>query len=433
MEKSSVVVILFVLFSTVQCEAERTLSILVIANPLPGHLMTPSSLGEELVQRGHNVTLCTTPMSGSTLPEKIAINAGMNFINAGEGYLSYREFQQVFAASGIGNSTESDRWKVFNLHPDTSIKMGNFLDKNNITDYDFIIASERMSPVLACLSKKWNVPGLIMGTTHQNQNHHLPAWPFPPYYANKRGRLQISDDMTFLDRMYTFLFVEYNKLFNRFYKSRFEYVCTDATADYSYMNTFLGIRAPHIISTVIGFEYPRTASPLTYYVGPVISKQKKEIPAEMLQWLDAKPRGSVILISMGSLAHLTRDQGKIIVDAISMTNYTVVWSLRELNRYIVDGLEMDSDKFLLSTWLPQLSVLNHSAVGIALMHGGMNGVHEALACGVPIIMIPFWNDQADVGARLQHSGAGIQILRQHLTVESLQSAILHIQKGELCG
>ncbi len=394
--------------------------------------MPPTSLGEELVRRGHNVTLCTTPMSGSTLPEKMAISAGMNFVSAGEGYLSYQEFQQVFAASGLGNSTKSDSWKVFNLHPDTSIKMGNFLDKKNITNYDFIIASERLSPVLACLSKKWNVSGLIIASTHQMQDHHLPEWPFPPFYANKRGRLQISDNMTFLDRIHAFLFIEYNKLFNRFYRSRFEYVCSDPEADYSFMNTFLGIRAPHIISTVIGFEYPRTTSPLTHYVGPVITKQKKAIPDEMLQWLDTKPHGSVILISMGSLAHLTRDQGKIIVDAITSTNYSAVWSLRELNRYILDGLELDSDKFLLSTWLPQLSVLNHSAVGMALLHGGMNGVHESLACGVPIIMIPFWNDQADVGARLQHSGAGIQILRQHLTVDSLTSAILHVQKGKIC-
>ncbi len=393
--------------------------------------MTPSSLGEELVRRGHNVTLCTTPMPGSTLPEKLAITSGMNFANAGEGYLSYREFQQVFAASGIGNSTEDDRWKVFNLHPDTSIRIGNFLDKENVTNYDFIIASERLSPVLACLSKKWNVPGLIMASTQQIQNHLLPEWPFPPYYANKRGRLRISDDITFLERMHNFLFVEYNQLFNQFYKSRFEYVCTDPTADYSFMSTFLGVRAPHLIPTVIGFEYPRTVSPLTHYVGPVISKQKKEIPFEMLQWLDAKPQGSVILISMGSLAHLTQEQGKIIVDAVSSTNYSVVWSLRELNRYIIDGLEMNSDQFLISTWLPQLSVLDHSSVGIALLHGGMNGVHEALACGVPIIMIPFWNDQADVGARLHHSGAGIQILRQHLTVDSLLSAILHIQKGNM--
>ncbi len=138
----------------------------------------------------------------------------------------------------------------------------------------------------------------------------------------------------------------------------------------------------------------------------------------------------MIMISMGSLAHLTQEQGKIIVDAISSTNYSVVWSLREQNRDILEGVAVDSDRFFLSPWLTQVAVLNHSAIGMAILHGGMNGVHEAIAYGVPIIVIPFWNDQGDVGARLQHSGAGIQILRHHLSTDTLLAAMLQTLKGE---
>ena len=437
METLSTVILLIILSvcSSVQCQehlfnTRRTLSILIISNPFPGHLMPPSILGEELVRRGHNVTLCTTPMSGSNLAQKLTDNARMKFINAGDGYLTYYDFQRVFAAAGIGNSTESDRWKVFNIHPDTSIRMGKFLDRDNLTDYDLIVATEKLAPVLACLSKRWNISGIVLGTTHQHQLHLLPEWSFPPFYANKRGRIRISDDMTFSERMRAFLFVEYNRLYSRFYKSRYEFVCSDPVVDYSYMNGYLGIRAPHIIPTAIGFEYPRTLSPLTHYVGPLLSKQKKELSGDMRKWLDSKPRAGVIMISMGSLAHLTREQGKIIVDAISSTNYSVVWSLREQNRDILEGLAIDSDRFFLSPWLPQVAVLNHSAIGLAILHGGMNGVHEAIAYGVPIIVIPFWNDQGDVGARLQHSGAGIQILRHHLSTGTILAAILQIQRGE---
>ena len=407
----------------------RRLSILIISNPFPGHLMPPSVLGEELVRRGHNVTLCTTPMSGSDLVYKLALRAGMTFVSAGEGYLSYSEFQAVFATVGLGNATEDDHWKVFNIHPDTSIRMGNFLDQDNITNYDMIIATERLAPVTACLSKKWGIPGIVLGTTHQHQLHLLPEWPFPPFYTKKRGSLRTSDDMTFTERMYAYLFITYSGLYNRFYKNRFEFVCPDPAVDYSYMNSYIGTRAPHIIPTALGFEYPRTMTPLTHYVGPMLSKQRQVLPTDLQQWLDSKPDGSVIMISMGSLAQLTHDQGRIIVSAIRLTNYSVVWSLREKNRDILEGLELDKDRYFLSKWLAQVAVLNHSAVRMAIVHGGMNGVHEAIAYGVPIIVIPFWNDQGDVAARLHNSGAGIQILRNQLSVETLWAAISRIHHG----
>ncbi len=255
METLSTLILLLILCSIVHCQEDpfntkKSLSILIISNPFPGHLMPPSILGEELVRRGHNVTLCTTPMSGSNLAQKLTDNARMKFINAGDGYLTYYDFQRVFAA-GIGNSTKNDRWKVFNIHPDTSIKMGKFLDRDNLTEYDLIVATEKLAPVLACLSKRWNIPGIVLGTTHQHQFHLLPEWSFPPFYANKRGRIRISDDMTFSERMRGFLYVEYNKLYNRFYKSRYEFVCPDPVVDYSYMSTYLGIRAPHIIPTAL--------------------------------------------------------------------------------------------------------------------------------------------------------------------------------------
>lgn len=381
------------------------------------------------MRRGHEVSLCTTPMKGSDIAEKKSESAGMKFISAGEGYLTYAEFQAAFAAVGSGNSSSKDRWKVFNLHPDTSIKMGKFLDGEKLTSYDIVVATERLSPVMACLSKRWAVPVVILGTTHQCQTQHLPEWPFPPFYTRKQGTLQTSDDMSFTERLYAVLFNTYVALFARFYTSRFEFVCPDASISYSYMNNFLGTRAPHIIPTVIGFEYPRSISSLTHYVGPLLSKKPQALPTEMKKWLDSKPERSVVVVSMGSVAHLTREQGRIIVQAIQSTGYSAIWSLRGRNRDILEGIEIDEMQFHLSKWMPQVAVLNHTAIAMALLHGGMNGVHEALSYGVPIIAIPFWNDQGDVVARLQHSGAGVQILRKHLTLEVLVKSMEDIRNG----
>ena len=68
---------------------------------------------------------------------------------------------------------------------------------------------------------------------------------------------------------------------------------------------------------------------------------------------------------------------------------------------------------------------------MAFLHGGMNGINEALSSGVPVIVMPFSSDQGDVAARVHHSGAGIQILKEYLSKESLTSAIRDIQDGKL--
>ena len=399
------------------------------ANPLPGHLSPVSALGEELVRRGHKVTLCTTPMEGTDIAKKIADSTGMYYISAGKGYLTYAEYEVAFAAAGTGNGSLSDRWKVFNLHPRTSIIMGNFLDNQNLTKYDVIIATERLAPVTACLSQRWNIPGIILGTTHQFQTQHLPQWPFPPFYMKKQGSLRISDDMTFRERLHAVVFNMFVVTLARLFTSHYEFVCSDSTIGYSYMNDYLGTRAPHIIPTAIGFEYPRTISSLTHYVGPLLGKKHQALPTEIEKWLNSKGDGSVILISMGSVAHLMPEQAKVIVEAIHSTDYSAIWSLRDRNRYILEGLDVDNERFHFCKWMPQVAVLNHSATAMAILHGGMNGVHEAISYGVPVIAIPFWSDQGDVAARLHHAGAGIQILRQHLTVNTLSAAIQDVQNG----
>lgn len=43
---------------------------------------------------------------------------------------------------------------------------------------------------------------------------------------------------------------------------------------------------------------------------------------------------------------------------------------------------------------------------MAVTHGGANSVHEALACGVPLLVSPICNDQHDNAALVVASGVG---------------------------
>ena len=418
----------------------QPLSILIMAFPTVGPITPAANLGEELVRRGHKVTFCTTDTEGTSLPKEKADAAGMTYLSAGNSSFTVAQFQYVIQASGLENKSVSSIYtavregtKVLSWVPDIINAIGNTLDHVNITDYSIIITTEYVSLVTACLSRKWNIPALMLSTTFQFQPKHLPPWPFPLSFLNKRGSLHTTDNLSFIQRFVTVLFkplfyIVYDYIFVRNVINSFEFECPNSS--YSFLKYFPGTNAPQIVPTAIGFEYPRLISSLTHYVGPVLSKQPQDIPNDLQEWLDSKPERSVLLVSMGSLASLSRKRGQVIVESVLSTNLSVVWSLRESNQFILDRLEIDKKRFYISKWIPQAAILKHPVTAMAFLHGGMNGINEAISCGVPIIVMPFTSDQGDLCARVHHSGAGIQILKEYLTKETLTAAIKDIQEGK---
>ena len=420
----------------------RELSVLIASFPAAGHITPSANLGEELVRRGHSVTLCTLETKGTQLARKRAEMGGMTYSSAGNASFSVAQMQDIFVAADLENMKSlsnikkaiSEGMKVLDWIPEVANKIGKHLDHENLTKYDMFISTEYLAPMTACLSRKWNVPAMILSTTLQSQSEHMPPWAFTPHYMYKRGTLFTSDNLNFFRRFLATLFRPLIKFaLDHFLVgsvvNNLEIECPGAP--HSFLRCFPGTNAPQIVPTTIGFEYPRLISSLTHYIGPILSKQPQEIPPELQDWLDSKPRSSVILISMGSLAPLTRARGRIIVESIRSTNYSVVWSLRDKNRFILEGMELDKERFYISKWIPQAAILKHLSTGIAFLHGGMNGIHEAISYGVPIIVMPFSADQGDLAARVHHSGVGVQILKEYLTKETLIAAIQHIQEGEI--
>merc|ERR1711920_21432 len=52
-----------------------------------------------------------------------------------------------------------------------------------------------------------------------------------------------------------------------------------------------------------------------------------------------------------------------------------------------------SDSLYCQSWVPQKELLRHPHVKLFISHCGLNSVHESLSAGVPVLPIPFFNDQ----------------------------------------
>lgn len=70
----------------------------------------------------------------------------------------------------------------------------------------------------------------------------------------------------------------------------------------------------------------------------------------------------------------------------------VIWSLKEEgSKYLPKDL--DTSKFFVSPWLPQVELLCHPSVKAGLTHCGFGGTLEFISAGIPMVCLPHFGDQ----------------------------------------
>ena len=402
---------------------QKPLSVLMTVSFFPGHLFAMIALGEELVKRGHNVTLVTTEMEGARLLPGLPESVGIHFISAG--YSMTRQTFELRMKQLSDSSMDQDTQnKYLDELSAPVIQIGKKVDAIGAEMFDIIVAEVATFPLLPYFALKGSKI-LVVSTKLPPLQASSPPWPTAGLGTGQ------TDNLTFFERLLEpFLILKYRER----YMDRFKAVMADN--HFKYVNGYdqmdlhiPGIKVPLLITTVIGFEYPRTVSPLTHYVGPVLMSSSPPLDPALQQWLDAKPDQSVIYISMGTTATLSHEAASALIRGINATSFYAVWSLRTSNQHILGGISIDRSKFYVSSWIPQQTLLRHKSISMAILHCGMNGVHEALYNGVPIITAPYALDQFENAARVCHAGAGVKLinhLKQGFSSQQVQEAISKI-------
>src|SRR5262249_40473358 len=72
-------------------------------------------------------------------------------------------------------------------------------------------------------------------------------------------------------------------------------------------------------------------------------------------------------------------------------------------------------------YAPQRELLSRAA--LAVTHGGLNTVLDALSLGVPLVVVPITHEQPGVAARVRWTGTGEVVPLRRLTVARLRSAL----------
>ena len=154
-----------------------------------------------------------------------------------------------------------------------------------------------------------------------------------------------------------------------------------------------------------------------HFIGPSVYERREELFPTL-----PKP---LIYISIGTILKGGDRFFRACMEAFGSESVTVVLSV---GNYDISKLGSIPENFVVRNHTPQISVLKQASLFIP--HGGMNGVSEAMASGVPMVVIPFVSDQpinADQVARL---GLGKVLEYKSITPSILKNTAFAVMNDE---
>ncbi|XP_051120065.1 7-deoxyloganetic acid glucosyltransferase-like [Andrographis paniculata] len=174
-------------------------------------------------------------------------------------------------------------------------------------------------------------------------------------------------------------------------------------------NTFQELEAP-VLSQF------QNISPQIYAVGPLHTHLKSRSPPPQdrstsiwkedkscISWLDSQPSKSVLFVSIGSLAVVTKRQLVELWHGLINSGTRFLWVQRpdsvvednipEFDEISLELLKNTKERGFIVKWAPQEEVLAHPAVGGFFTHSGWNSTLESIVEGKPMICWPYFVDQ----------------------------------------
>ncbi|VAH99060.1 unnamed protein product [Triticum turgidum subsp. durum] len=161
-------------------------------------------------------------------------------------------------------------------------------------------------------------------------------------------------------------------------------------------------------------HYRATLGRRAWLVGPVALAGKDDMAGRgasapspdadgCVRWLDAKPAGSVVYVSFGTLASFSPAELRQLARGLDLSGTNFLWAMGAAadsspEKWMPEGFaELVAPRggrgFIVRGWAPQLLILNHPALGGFVTHCGWNSVLEAVSAGVPMVTWPRHADQ----------------------------------------
>ncbi|PNJ12629.1 UGT2B4 isoform 2 [Pongo abelii] len=125
---------------------------------------------------------------------------------------------------------------------------------------------------------------------------------------------------------------------------------------------------------------------------------------EMEEFVQSSGENGVVVFSLGSMvSNTSEERANVIATALAKIPQKVLWRF-DGNKPDTLGLNTQLYK-----WIPQNDLLGHPKTRAFITHGGANGIYEAIYHGIPMVGVPLFADQLDNVAHMKAKGAAVSL------------------------
>ncbi|XP_071495673.1 UDP-glucuronosyltransferase 2C1-like [Diadema antillarum] len=405
---------------------------------MPSHYMGLSHVTQALIERGHHVTLLLMDKIGTKgfVPNSYSSNITYPNSKTDEQMKIINDFKATGAASMASMSlTEMLRderlrlaWDMRTFGCFELFKHEGTLKRLKHADIDLVLTSPVVDACDAVIAAYLDVPFVVVLGVRRTPVWHEGAMgiPTPLSYVPFSFLLpQLSDQMSFIERLL-------NVVASNTVQPFFDYIL--AYRPIAQMQTMYGIRpdlsprdfmaraALWLCHSTVALEYPRPTSPNWIDITGATIKDPKPLPKDLDEFVEGSKEHGFILFTLGSMTVSLNNQP--LTDAISKVlselPQRIIW------RYIGPKPRYLGNNTLIVDWLPQRDLLAHPGARLLIYHGGAGGVHEAIHCGVPMLIMPLAGDQPVNAHLVAAKGLGLTLNLGDLDEEKFRQTVHEI-------
>lgn len=179
--------------------------------------------------------------------------------------------------------------------------------------------------------------------------------------------------------------------------------------------------------TIPGFEYPRSELPANVRFAGALPIIPNQVPLpDWASELDGSKK--VVLVTQGTFSN--HNLGQLIAPTLEALSdepdVLVVVTTGGRSLDAIPGSIPENAR--IATYLPFEWLL--PKVDVFVTNGGYGSINQALSFGIPIVSAGLTEDKADVNARVDWSGVGIDLKTTDPTVEALRDAVRKILRED---
>ncbi|MDZ7970435.1 MAG: glycosyltransferase [Nostoc sp. DedSLP03] len=179
----------------------------------------------------------------------------------------------------------------------------------------------------------------------------------------------------------------------------------------------------YLQGTVPGFEYPRSDLPSqVHFIGPFLPDPPDDFTPPTW-WDDLKGDKPVIHVTQGTVG---TEASNLIIPTIEALADEDVLVVATTGGQPVESIQIDPipANVRLEKFIPHYYLLPH--INVMVTNGGFNGVHTALANGIPLVTAGQTEEKPEICARVQWAGAGISLKTNAPTPTQLKRSVKEI-------